>query len=135
MKHKWIIMGICIILLLMGIAYAADCPANCKCLTAKDAKVQNMVPCEEQMISCGKTKTGEALYCFRNNTTQMSIITGTVIKPLTLVTISPTATPTRSLKPTPTPEAVTAVKTLSPEVMRYLIITNNRNGINFGKNL
>lgn len=110
MKPGWLILGTCILFFLFGIAIAAECPESCKCLTEREAKAQNMVPCEEQMISCGKTKTGEALYCFRNNTTQISLITGVIMKPLILVTATP------SVKPTPIPEMITAVKTLSPDM-------------------
>ena len=111
MRYKWIFMGTCIIILLMGIAYAADCPGNCKCLTSADAKAKSMIPCEEKMVSCGKTKTGEILYCFRNNTTSINTF-GTIIKPVLMIQATPTVTPAKNQSI----GIASPVKTLSPDM-------------------
>jgi hypothetical protein len=111
MRYKWILMGICIIIILMGIAYAANCPDNCICLTSADAKAKSMIPCEEEMISCGKTKTGETLYCFRNNTTSINTF-GKIIKPALMIQATPAVTPAKK----PSTGIASPVKTLAPDL-------------------
>ena len=111
MRYKWILMGICIIIILMGIAYAANCPDNCICLTSADAKGKSMIPCEEEMISCGKTKTGETLYCFRNNTTSINTF-GKIIKPALMIQATPAVTPAKK----PSTGIASPVKTLAPDL-------------------
>ncbi|NLV27130.1 MAG: hypothetical protein GXY48_08190 [Methanomicrobiales archaeon] len=94
MKTGWIVLGFFILLLLAGIVMAVDCPANCYCLTEKEAKAKNMVPCEEKMVTCGKTKAGEILYCFQSNISSIGSLSGTLLTTYTKITITPTPTPT-----------------------------------------
>ena len=86
MKTGWIVLGFLVVLLLAGISIAIQCPDGCTCLTALQAKEKHMVPCEEDMISCGKAKNGDPLFCFRPNISPVVVspkILGTSFRKIT----------------------------------------------------
>lgn len=122
MKTGWVIVGFLILLLLAGIAVAIQCPEGCFCMTTLEAKQKQMVPCDDEMISCGKSKTGDLLYCFKPNTSGTGSRTGNLFIPYALVTVTPTTPPSLSIdqEPGSCPKGCTCLSTLEAKKKRMV---------------
>jgi hypothetical protein len=90
--YRWVLpIALVIILVLISVASAADCPAGCSCQSPADAKEKGLSYCNGQQSICGYDTSKSALYCYCSGITLVK--PKITLVPVTLVTTAAPACP------------------------------------------